>query len=38
MGLTGVLLGLALLVWLAFRGWTVLLLGIAAVLMRRRDA
>ena len=27
MGLAGVLLGLALLVWLAFRGWTVLLLA-----------
>ena len=33
MGLAGVLLGLALLVWLAFRGWTVLLLAPAAALV-----
>ena len=33
MGLAGVLLGLALLVWLAFRGWTVLLLAPAAALL-----
>jgi hypothetical protein len=26
MGLTGILLGLALLIWLAYRGWSVLLL------------
>jgi H+/gluconate symporter-like permease len=33
MGLAGVLLGLALLVWLAFRGWSVLLLAPAAALL-----
>jgi H+/gluconate symporter-like permease len=33
MGLAGILLGLALLVWLAFRGWTVLLLAPAAALL-----
>jgi H+/gluconate symporter-like permease len=33
MGLAGVLLGLTLLVWLAFRGWTVLLLAPAAALL-----
>src|SRR5262249_52868173 len=33
MGLLGVLLGLALLVWLAFRGWSVLLLAPAAALI-----
>jgi len=33
MGLAGVLLGLALLVWLAFRGWSVLLLAPAAALV-----
>jgi H+/gluconate symporter-like permease len=33
MGLAGILLGLALLVWLAFRGWTVLLLAPAAALV-----
>jgi H+/gluconate symporter-like permease len=33
MGLVGVLLGLALLVWLAFRGWSVLLLAPAAALL-----
>jgi H+/gluconate symporter-like permease len=33
MGLLGVLLGLALLVWLAFRGWSVLLLAPAAALL-----
>ena len=32
MGLIGILLGLALLVWLAFRGWSVLLLAPAAAL------
>ena len=33
MGLLGVLLGLALLVWLAFRGWSVLLLAPVAALL-----
>ncbi len=33
MGLAGILLGLALLVWLAYRGWTVLLLAPAAALL-----
>jgi H+/gluconate symporter-like permease len=33
MGLLGILLGLALLVWLAFRGWSVLLLAPAAALL-----
>jgi H+/gluconate symporter-like permease len=33
MGLLGVLLGLALLVWLAFRGWSVLLLAPVAALI-----
>jgi hypothetical protein len=33
MGLAGVLLGLARLVWLAFRGWSVLLLAPAAALL-----
>jgi H+/gluconate symporter-like permease len=33
MGLFGVLLGLALLVWLSFRGWTVLVLAPAAALI-----
>ena len=33
MGLAGVLLGLALLVWLAFRGWSVLLLAPIAALL-----
>jgi H+/gluconate symporter-like permease len=33
MGLFGILLGLALLVWLAFRGWSVLLLAPAAALV-----
>ncbi len=33
MGLLGILLGLALLVWLAFRGWSVLLLAPAAALI-----
>ncbi len=33
MGLAGVLFGLALLVWLAFRGWSVLLLAPAAALL-----
>ena len=33
MGLAGILLGLALLVWLAFQGWTVLLLAPAAALL-----
>ncbi len=32
MGLAGILLGLALLVWLAFRGWSVLLLAPSAAL------
>jgi H+/gluconate symporter-like permease len=33
MGLVGILLGLALLVWLAFHGWSVLLLAPAAALL-----
>src|ERR1700747_1418443 len=33
MGLLGVLLGLALLVWLAYRGWTILLLAPGAALI-----
>ena len=33
MGFLGILLGLALLVWLAFRGWSVLLLAPAAALL-----
>jgi H+/gluconate symporter-like permease len=33
MGLVGILFGLALLVWLAFRGWSVLLLAPAAALL-----
>ncbi len=33
MGLLGILLGLALLVWFAFRGWSVLLLAPAAALL-----
>jgi H+/gluconate symporter-like permease len=33
MGLLGILVGLGLLVWLAFRGWTVLLLAPAAALV-----
>src|SRR5690348_15398896 len=33
MGLLGILVGLGLLVWLAFRGWTVLLLAPAAALI-----
>ena len=33
MGLLGILLGLALLIWLAFRGWSVLLLAPAAALI-----
>src|SRR5579871_5172014 len=33
MGLLGILLGLALLVWLAFRGWSVLLLAPMAALV-----
>jgi H+/gluconate symporter-like permease len=33
MGLTGILLGLGALVWLSFRGWTVLLLAPAAALI-----
>jgi H+/gluconate symporter-like permease len=33
MGLLGILLGLALLIWLAFRGWSVLLLTPAAALL-----
>jgi hypothetical protein len=32
-GLLGILLGLGLLVWLAFRGWSVLLLAPAAALI-----
>ena len=33
MGLLGILLGLGLLVWLAYRGWSVLLLAPAAALI-----
>src|SRR5689334_4087774 len=33
MGLLGILVGLALLVWLAYRGWSVLLLAPAAALV-----
>jgi H+/gluconate symporter-like permease len=33
MGLIGILLGLALLIWLALRGWSVLLLAPAAALL-----
>jgi len=33
MGLAGILVGLALLIWLAFRGWSVLLLAPAAALV-----
>src|SRR6516162_4378851 len=33
MGLLGILVGLGLLVWLAFRGWSVLLLAPAAALV-----
>src|SRR5215831_19067458 len=33
MGLFGILLGLALLIWLAYRGWTILLLAPAAALI-----
>src|SRR6185312_170237 len=33
MGLLGILVGLALLVWFAFRGWSVLLLAPAAALV-----
>jgi len=33
MGLLGILLGLALLVWLAFRGWSILLLAPIAALI-----
>jgi H+/gluconate symporter-like permease len=33
MGLVGILFGLALLIWLAFRGWSVLLLAPAAALL-----
>jgi hypothetical protein len=33
MGLFGILLGLALLVWLAYRGWSILLLAPAAALI-----
>jgi H+/gluconate symporter-like permease len=33
MGLAGILFGLALLIWLAYRGWTVLLLAPAAALL-----
>ena len=36
MGLLGILLALGLLVWLAYRGWSVLLLAPAAALDRRR--
>ena len=33
MGLLGILLGLALLMWLAFRGWSVLLVAPAAAML-----
>jgi hypothetical protein len=33
MGLLGILLGLALLVWLSFRGWSVLVLAPAGALV-----
>ena len=33
MGLLGILVGLGLLIWLAFRGWSVLLLAPAAALL-----
>ena len=33
MGLIGILIGLALLIWLALRGWSVLLLAPAAALL-----
>jgi H+/gluconate symporter-like permease len=33
MGLLGILVGLGLLIWLAFRGWTILLLAPAAALV-----
>src|SRR5690349_16410566 len=33
MGLLGILVGLVLLIWLAFRGWSVLLLAPAAALL-----
>ncbi|MBL8274027.1 MAG: GntP family permease, partial [Xanthomonadales bacterium] len=33
MGLLGILLGLALLIWLAFRSWSVLLLAPVAALL-----
>jgi H+/gluconate symporter-like permease len=33
MGLLGILVGLGLLIWLAFRGWSVLLLAPAAALV-----
>lgn len=35
MGLFGILLGLGILIWLSFRGWSVLLLTPAAALMHR---
>jgi H+/gluconate symporter-like permease len=33
MGLFGILLGLGLLIWLAYRGWSMLLLAAAAALV-----
>lgn len=33
MGLLGILIGLGLLIWLAFRGWSILLLAPAAALI-----
>src|SRR5271170_6472198 len=33
MGLVGIMLGLALLIWLAYRGWSVLLVGPLAALL-----
>src|ERR687887_507911 len=38
MGLLGILLGLALLIWLAYRGWSVLLLAPAAALLAAATA
>jgi len=33
MGLFGILLGLALMMWLAYRGWTVLIVAPAAAIL-----
>ena len=37
MGLAGILLALGLLIWLSFRGWSILLLAPAAALVRGRN-